>query len=280
MTEAQAAAEWQGFVHGEGTGWKGQGRARARLLARLVGRRASRPSRRPASRPVVEDEPTLFEIWVCADGYWADHTKNLCPGELTPRYARARAACSAVYDDAVDFCRPGREPRRARPPRPRGHRASAGYPGQPSHPICHGIGARAHEPPYAHQAGGGEIARGDGAGDRAGHLLARAAAAAPRGQLPDHRGRRREALALPGRLRRLTDRLDLIWTGPLNDAAPDRRAGRPLRHDPARRRADRRRRPRPGAEARDRAGARRARHRADRGRLPARLAGRLATRSS
>ena len=30
----------------------------------------------------------------------------------------------------------------------------------PSHPICHGIGARAHEPPYAHQAGGGEIAEG------------------------------------------------------------------------------------------------------------------------
>ena len=24
MTSAQAAAEWQGFVHGEGTGWKGQ----------------------------------------------------------------------------------------------------------------------------------------------------------------------------------------------------------------------------------------------------------------
>ena len=35
-----------------------------------------------------------------------------------------------------------------------------GYPGQPSHPICHGVGARAHEPPYAHQAGGGEVAAG------------------------------------------------------------------------------------------------------------------------
>ena len=35
-----------------------------------------------------------------------------------------------------------------------------GFPGQPSHPICHGVGARAHEPPYAHQAGGGEIAAG------------------------------------------------------------------------------------------------------------------------
>jgi Xaa-Pro aminopeptidase len=27
-----------------------------------------------------------------------------------------------------------------------------GYPGQPTHPICHGVGARAHEPPYPHQA--------------------------------------------------------------------------------------------------------------------------------
>ena len=32
-----------------------------------------------------------------------------------------------------------------------------GYAGQPTHPICHGIGARAHEPPYPHQAGGGTI---------------------------------------------------------------------------------------------------------------------------
>jgi Xaa-Pro aminopeptidase len=33
--------------------------------------------------------------------------------------------------------------------------AEMGYPGQPSHPVCHGVGARAHEPPYPHQAGGG-----------------------------------------------------------------------------------------------------------------------------
>jgi Xaa-Pro aminopeptidase len=33
--------------------------------------------------------------------------------------------------------------------------AAMGYPDQPTHPICHGIGARAHEPPYPHQAGGG-----------------------------------------------------------------------------------------------------------------------------
>ena len=69
---------------------------------------------------------------------------------------------------------------------------------------------------------------------------------------------------------------DLIWTGSLNDAYAHRRARRPLRHDAARRRADGRRRARPGAEARDRAAARRARRRPDRGRLPARLRRRLA----
>ena len=35
-----------------------------------------------------------------------------------------------------------------------------GFPGQPSHPILHGIGARAHEPPYAHQAVESEILEG------------------------------------------------------------------------------------------------------------------------
>jgi len=38
--------------------------------------------------------------------------------------------------------------------------AELGYPGQPSHPVAHGVGARAHEPPYAHQAGDGTIEAG------------------------------------------------------------------------------------------------------------------------
>ena len=137
----------------------GQGRARARLLARLVRARGSRRSRRRRRRPVVEGEPTLFEIWVCADGYWCDHTKNLVAGELTPQYRELEAGLMAVYDDAIDFARPAR----ASPSSTGAIRAgidAMGFPGQPSHPICHGVGARAHEPPYAHQAGGGEIAAG------------------------------------------------------------------------------------------------------------------------
>jgi Xaa-Pro dipeptidase len=156
MTCAQAAAEWQGFVHGEGTGWNGQ--VELALPFSLVW---SGPSIKTftatTADPVLENEPTLFEIWVCADGYWADHTKNLCPGSLSPRYAELLDQLTAVYDDAVAFCTPGASlaelDRRIRE-----GIAAAGYPGQPSHPICHGIGARAHEPPYAHQAGGGELA--------------------------------------------------------------------------------------------------------------------------
>ena len=117
MKESEAAAIWQGFVHGEGTGWRGPGRARARLLARLVGRRDQdvHRDRRPAR--VSADEPTLFEIWVCADGYWCDHTKLLCPGELRADYRELEAALLEVYEPRDRPLPPGREPRRARPAR-------------------------------------------------------------------------------------------------------------------------------------------------------------------
>jgi Xaa-Pro aminopeptidase len=158
LSEAQIAAEWEGFVHGEGTGW--DGKVDLALGFSLVW---SGPGIKTftatTARPVVEGEPTLFEIWVCADGYWCDHTKNLVVGELTPAYRELEHGLLAVYEDAVEFARPGAGlaelDRRVR----RGI-AELGYPGQPSHPICHGVGARAHEPPYAHQAGRGEIAAG------------------------------------------------------------------------------------------------------------------------
>jgi Xaa-Pro aminopeptidase len=158
MSEAQAAAEWQGFVHGEGTGWRD-----AVELALGFSLVWSGPGIRTftatTSRPVVEGEPTLFEIWVCADGYWCDHTKNLVVGELTDEYRELEQGLLAVYEDALGFCRPGA----SLPDLDRRIRAGIdelGFPGQPSHPIAHGVGARAHEPPYAHQAAGGELAAG------------------------------------------------------------------------------------------------------------------------
>jgi Xaa-Pro dipeptidase len=154
LKESQVAALWQGYVHGEGTArddvelalpfslvWSGKG---------------IKTFTATGDMPVVEGEPVLFEIWVCADGYWADHTKNLVVGELKSEYAELEQQLLEVYTSAcegvcshhsmADLDRTVRE-----------KLADMGYPGQPTHPICHGIGARAHEPPYPHQAGGGEF---------------------------------------------------------------------------------------------------------------------------
>ncbi len=110
-------------------------------------------------RPVAEHEPTLFEIWVCADGYWCDHTKLLCPGPLRDDYRELEAGLLEVYRAAIDHCRPGASLAEL-DVLIRDGLAELGYPGQPTHPVCHGVGARAHEPPYAHRAGGGTIEEG------------------------------------------------------------------------------------------------------------------------
>ena len=90
------------------------------------------------------------------DGYWNDLTKNLCPGELTPEYDKLLDLLLAVFHEAAAYAKDGASlPGLDRLIRAR--IAEAGYPGQPSHPVCHGVGARAHEPPYAHQAGTGTI---------------------------------------------------------------------------------------------------------------------------
>jgi Xaa-Pro aminopeptidase len=158
MKESEAGALWEAFVHGEGTGWKGQ--VELALGFSLVW---SGPGIRTFTatghRPVQETEPTLFEIWVCADGYWCDHTKNVCPGQLAPRYDALLEALLQIYGRALEHCRPGAGladlDRLIRD-----GLAEAGYPGQPTHPVAHGVGARAHEPPYAHQAGGGTVEEG------------------------------------------------------------------------------------------------------------------------
>jgi Xaa-Pro aminopeptidase len=158
MSEAQIAAEWEGFVHGEGTGW--EGKVELALGFSLVWSGSGiRTFTATTSRPVVEGEPTLFEIWVCADGYWCDHTKNLVAGELTSPYRELEDGLLAVYDDAIGYAHPGASLAEL-DRRVRAGIEALGFPGQPSHPVCHGVGARAHEPPYAHQAGVGEIAEG------------------------------------------------------------------------------------------------------------------------
>jgi Xaa-Pro aminopeptidase len=158
MKESEAAAIWLGYVHGAGTGW--EGKVDLALGFSLVW---SGPGIRTftatGDRPIQADEPTLFEIWVCADGYWCDHTKLLCPGELKQEYRELEQGLMAVYNSAIDYCEPGAD-LAGLDLLVRNGIEELGYPGQPSHPICHGVGARAHEPPYAHQAGGGTIEQG------------------------------------------------------------------------------------------------------------------------
>ena len=158
MKESEAGALWNGFVHGEGTGWDGKVDL-AHGFSLVWSGEGIRTFTATGDRPVQEHEPTLFEIWVCADGYWCDHTKNVCPGDLTPAYEELLEGLTRVYERAIDFCRPGASladlDRLIRE-----GIAEAGYPGQPSHPVGHGVGARAHEPPYAHQAGTGTIEEG------------------------------------------------------------------------------------------------------------------------
>src|SRR5215475_9428133 len=137
MREAQVGALWQGFVHGEGTGYHGQVELALPFSLVWAGR-GIKTFTATGDLPVVQGEPVLFEIWVCADGYWADHTKNLVVGELKPEYAELEEALLGVYERALSFIRPGAS--MADLDRTvRDEIAQLGYPGQPTHPICHGV---------------------------------------------------------------------------------------------------------------------------------------------
>jgi Xaa-Pro dipeptidase len=158
MKESEAGALWNGFVHGEGTGWKNRVEL-AHGFSLVWSGPGIKTFTATGDLPVAGDQPTLFEIWVCADGYWCDHTKNLCPGELRDDYVELEEQLLGVYERALEHCRPGAS--LAELDRLiRNGIAEAGYPGQPTHPVAHGVGARAHEPPYAHQAGEGTIDEG------------------------------------------------------------------------------------------------------------------------
>ena len=158
MKESEVGAMYEGFVHGVGVGYKGKVEM-ARAFTLVWSGKGIRTFTATGDRPVQQHEPTLFEIWVCVEGYWTDLTKNACPGELTPEYHRLLDLLLRVFHEATSYARNGAGfPELDRLIRAR--IAEGGYPGQPTHPICHGVGARAHEPPYAHQAGTGTIAKG------------------------------------------------------------------------------------------------------------------------
>jgi Xaa-Pro aminopeptidase len=150
MRESEVGAMFEGHVHALGTGFRGKV-ALARAFTLVWAGPGIRTFTATGARPVLEDEPTLLEIWVCADGYWSDLTKNACPGTLRPAYDELLDGLLAVYDAAIAHLRPGASLAEL-DVQIREQLSALGYPGQPSHPICHGVGARAHEPPFAHRA--------------------------------------------------------------------------------------------------------------------------------
>lgn len=158
MKESEVAAMIEGHIHAAGAGYKGKVEM-ARAFTLVWSGKGIATFTATSHRPVIENEPTLVEIWVVADGYWTDLTKNLCPGRLTPEYNRLLEQLLRIFADAVGCVRDGAslgEIDRII----RDGIDAAGYAGQPSHPVAHGVGARAHEAPYSHRIAPGEMRSG------------------------------------------------------------------------------------------------------------------------
>jgi Xaa-Pro aminopeptidase len=158
MRESEVGAMFEGHVHALGTGYQGKVEL-ARAFTLVWAGPGIRTFTATSNRPVLDDEPTLLEIWVCADGYWSDLTKNACPGTLRGEYDELLDGLLAVYGSAIAHLRPGASLAEL-DVLIRDGLGEIGYPGQPSHPVCHGVGARAHEPPFAHRAAPATIEAG------------------------------------------------------------------------------------------------------------------------
>src|SRR5271163_3548506 len=105
MKESEVGGMYESFVHGFGVGYKGIEMARAFTL--VWSGKGIATFTATGNRPIQKSEPTLFEIWVCVDGYWTDLTKNACPGELTAPYQELLDLLLAVFNEAVGFARDG-----------------------------------------------------------------------------------------------------------------------------------------------------------------------------
>lgn len=149
MKDAEVGAMYEGYVHSHGIGYR-DSIEMARAFTLVWSGDSIQTFTATKNSLVQADTPTLMEIWTVTDGYWNDLTKNACPGTLSPEYNVLLELLLSVWDEAVrDYVGPGAALAdldtfiRARI-------AEGGYPGQPSHYVCHGVGSRAHEPPWAH----------------------------------------------------------------------------------------------------------------------------------
>jgi Xaa-Pro aminopeptidase len=157
MSTSQVGGIWEGHVHSIGIGYEDKV-TMARGVSLIWSGDGIQTFTPTKGEPVAEDEPTLFEIWVCVDGYWNDLTKNMAFAPVTPRYEKLLESLLPIMDEAAAYARPGAtfagldELIRKRI-------EEAGYE-DPSHPVSHGVGARAHEPPWPHRAAPGVMEEG------------------------------------------------------------------------------------------------------------------------
>lgn len=149
MMDAEVAALYEGYVHAHGIGYRDSAQM-ARAFTLVWSGPAIQTFTQTKPTPVLEDQPTLMEIWTCVDGYWNDLTKNACPGTLSPDYERLLEFLLGVFDEALGEYVYDGAPLAELDAMIRSRTAEAGYPDQPSHFVCHGVGSRPHEPPWAH----------------------------------------------------------------------------------------------------------------------------------
>src|SRR5713226_4551293 len=71
MKESEVGGMYEGFVHGLGVGYKGKVEM-ARAFTLVWSGKGIATFTATGDRPIQKNEPTLFEIWVCVDGYWTD----------------------------------------------------------------------------------------------------------------------------------------------------------------------------------------------------------------
>ena len=192
MKESEVGGMYESFVHGLGVGYKGKVEM-ARAFTLVWSGKGIATFTATGDRPIQENEPTLFEIWVCVDGYWTDLTKNACPGTLTAPNIRN---CSIFYCSVQrsgklrarwsEFAGAGSSGPRANHRRRLSRAAFASD-------LSRGRRARARAALRSPGWNRHDQAR-NGPGDRAGHLLAGRRRTAAGRQFSDHRQRQRETL--------------------------------------------------------------------------------------
>ena len=92
MKESEVAAMIEGHIHAVGVGYKGKVEM-ARAFTLVWSGKGIATFTATSHRPIQKHEPTLVEIWVCADGYWTDLTKNICPGNADSRIQIVCSIC-------------------------------------------------------------------------------------------------------------------------------------------------------------------------------------------